>query len=450
MILIDSNYSSFSPLLLAQKIIGAYFESYLIYLHSLGQNLKWASLEDANQLEKIIRSRIRNLFDERFRDDKFVNVLVDSIAFYSNMSKKTGFGQVYQTFSNMLSVWNNTFVEPVRDAYWRTPSQKVCTIEKYSLTRYKEAVGISNPSNMERNTTHMVANNTIKTPLLIVYAFINRHYILDLVPEVSVVRNLLNQGFDIFATDWGTPGAYDRELTIDHFVNTYMDKSIDYIRKVTKSDKVSLFGYCWGGDLVLLYSALHPEKVKNVITVATPCDSEADNTLLSVWTKKMKVDTLLDAFGNVPSVLLNSAFALRNPIEYSLKYPYFFERVHNLESILEFIAAETWLNDSREIIGEIYREFVKYYYQENLFIKNRVKLAATPVDLTKITAPLMNVIALNDDLVSAGSSKALDNVVGSRDKTTLELNSGHVGLLIGSRAHREIWPKVGEWLKERS
>ena len=65
---------------------------------------------------------------------------------------------------------------------------------------------------------------------------------------------MLRQGFDVFATDWGTPSAYDKDLTIGHFVNSYMDKSVDLIREITKSDKVSLFGYCWGGNLVLIYA----------------------------------------------------------------------------------------------------------------------------------------------------------------------------------------------------
>lgn len=76
----------------------------------------------------------------------------------------------------------------------------------------------------------------------------------------------------------------------------------------------------------------------------------------------MNVDILLDAFGNVPSALLNAAFALRSPVEYLLKYPFFFERPHDLESILEFFATETWLHDSSPVVGEIYREFIKCYY----------------------------------------------------------------------------------------
>jgi polyhydroxyalkanoate synthase subunit PhaC len=77
-------------------------------------------------------------------------------------------------------------------------------------------------------------------------------------------------------------------LTIGHFVNNYLDKSIDSIRDITKSAKVMLFGYCWGGDLALMYSALHPEKVKSLVTVATPGDFDLDNSLLSDWTKAIE------------------------------------------------------------------------------------------------------------------------------------------------------------------
>jgi class III poly(R)-hydroxyalkanoic acid synthase PhaC subunit len=229
-----------------------------------------------------------------------------------------------------------------------------------------------------------------------------------------------------------------------------MDKSVDLIRESTKSDKVSLFGYCWAGDLVLMYAALHPEKVKNVITIATPADFSLDDTLLSVWTKSMKVDALLDAFGNVPAMLLNAAFALRNPMENIHKYPHFFEQPHGLESTLGFLATETWLYDTTPVIGEIYREFVKYCYQQNLLIKNQMKVDGNLVDLKAITAPFLNVVAQKDDLVAPLSSTALNKVVGSKDKNIIEFPSGHVGLIIGQRAHNEVWPKVGSWLKTRS
>ena len=300
-----------------------------------------------------------------------------------------------------------------------------------------------------------------KTPLLMIYAFINRHYILDLLPEVSVVRNLLNQGLDIFATDWGTPSAYDKSLTLGHYVNKYMDKSVDLIRKITNSDKVSLFGYCWGGNLALIYAALHPEKVKNLITIATPGDFDLDNSLLAVWTKALKENYLLDAFGNLPEVVLNAAFILRNPIEYSHKYFHFFEQPRGLESIAEFLATETWLYDSPPIIGEIYREFAEYCYKQNLLIKNKMKVVLADdinnnndiltINLKNIDMPFLNIVAEKDDLVAPNSSKALNNALTeSHDKSLIEFKSGHVGLMIGNNAHKELWPKVGEWIKNHS
>lgn len=72
------------------------------------------------------------------------------------------------------------------------------------------------------------------------------------------------------------------------------------------------------------------------------------------------------------------------------------------------------------------------------------------VDLRRISTPFLNVVAQRDDLVAPASSIARNNVVGSKDKSIIEFPSGHVGLIIGQRAHKEVWPKVGEWLKHRS
>jgi polyhydroxyalkanoate synthase len=427
-----------------EKLFYTFSEIYSAYLKAI---LEVKNItKDLPELEKVVRSTISKEFDSLFREEDFVSTLSDTVASYSELAKSLGLGQAYQNLSFLWANWNNKFIEPIRDTFWRTPSHKVCEVEKYSLFHYngsKTAITSTSGANVNNRISNLA-------PLLIVYAFINRHYILDLVPEVSVVKNLLKQGFDIYATDWGTPSIYDKDLTIGHFVNSYMDKSVDLIRENTKSDRVSLFGYCWGGDLVLMYAALHPEKVKNVITIATPGDYSLDDTLLSVWTKKMKVDALLNVFGNAPAMLLNAAFALRNPIENIHKYPHFFEQPHGLESTLEFFATETWLHDSRPVIGEIYREFVKYCYQQNLFIKNQMSVDGNFVDLRKISAPFLNIVAQRDDLVAPASSIALNNFVGSKDKSIIEFPSGHVGLIIGQRAHKEVWPKVGDWLKTHS
>ena len=199
------------------KLYEAFTEAYSVYLNILFKEVNTS--KNFAEFEKIIRKKIGNIFNTKFRDDNFILTLSDVVASYSNLAKATGFGNTYQLLSSLWSVWDNDFLEPLRDTLWRTPSYKVTNLEKYSLFHYY----YDKTREVHKN------NDRIKstTPLLIVYAFINRHYILDSLPEISVVGNLLRQGFDIFATDWGTPSAYDKDLTIGHFVNSYMDRSVD-------------------------------------------------------------------------------------------------------------------------------------------------------------------------------------------------------------------------------
>lgn len=427
----------------------AFAEAYPIYLNTITEYGK--SWKNLSELDKILRSRFRKAFDEKFVEEDFVNTLSDTVTSYSELAKVTGLGDMYKFLSNGSSTWNNNFIEPIRDTLYRTPSEKICEIEKYSLFHYNSPP----PSPC---TTDKAESSVRKkyTPVLVIYAFINRHYILDLLPEVSVVRGLVNQGLDIFGTDWGTPSAYDKSLTIGHFVEKYLDKSVDFIRKITNSDKVSLFGYCWGGDLALMYAAVHPEKVKNLITVATPGDFDLDNSLLAVWTKAIKINYILDAFGNLPGIMLNAAFILRNPIEYAHKYYHFFEQPRTLESMAEFFATEIWLYDSPPIIGEICREFTEYCYKQNLLIKSKMSMeepfeSAATINLKNIDMPFLNIVAKKDDLVAPSASKALNKALTEcHDTNLMEHNSGHVGLMLGKNAHKELWPKVGNWIKERS
>jgi class III poly(R)-hydroxyalkanoic acid synthase PhaC subunit len=406
-----------------------------VYLTNVNFILKYKDFSNLKDAERIWLSACRYTFEESFREESFIQSLSSALDCYSKLAQSYGIGQFYQSLSNFTSVWNNLFIEPIRDTMARTPSHEIYSEGKFSLYHYN--------SRTERTNS--------KAPILIIYAFINRHYILDLLPEVSIVKVLLSKRLDVFATDWGTPSAYDQDLTLEYYLNNYLDKSIDKIKEHTGTDKVSLFGYCWGGDLALMYAAMHPEKVKNLITLSTPVDFSFDNGLLSLWTKRLKVDSLIDTFGNVPSIMLNAAFALRSPIDYVHKYPHFFEEPRDIQSIIEFIATEMWLYDSPPVIGEIYRQFVSDCYQNNLLVRNKMKIGNKyTINLKNITVPLLNILAKKDDLVAPDSSRAIEHAIGSTNNTTLEFDSGHVGTITSPRAHKELWPKVADWIADRS
>jgi polyhydroxyalkanoate synthase len=126
------------------------------------------------------------------------------------------------------------------------------------------------------------------------------------------------------------------------------------------------------------------------------------------------------------------------------------ERVDDDKFVDEFLTMETWLNDNIPIPGEVYREFVKYLYQQNLLTKGRLRVGRRRVDLKRITCPVLNIVASKDDLVPCAQSEPFNDLVGSKDRKIMKLPAGHIGLAVGSRAQRELWPAACDWLAHRS
>lgn len=295
-----------------------------------------------------------------------------------------------------------------------------------------------------------IAKRLHKTPILIVYALVNRHYILD-VETRSAIRNLLNQGFDVYLIDWGTAGSKERLLAIDDYVNGYIDRCVDVVRDQSNSDKVSLFGYCMGGTFSTIYTALHKEKVRNLITLAPSIDCSKDTTVFASLARFLDIDNFVDTLGNIPPAFQYIFFMMLKPFKhYVEKYNQVSEKIEDKEFVDDFLKLEKWLWDTPPIPGEVFRQWVKDIYQENLLIQNRLQIGGRLVDLRRIDVPLLTIIAESDHLVSPESSKALNYAVHSKDKTLMLFPTGHIGLCASSYSQIKVWPKVGEWLMERS
>ena len=290
----------------------------------------------------------------------------------------------------------------------------------------------------------------ITTPLLVVYALINRETMLDLQPERSVVKNLLQGGIDLYMIDWGYPTRKDKLLTIDDHVNGYMDDIVDHIRDRCRVDKVNLMGICMGGTFCVIYSALHPEKVRNLVTTVSPTNFDTDQGLLHIWMKNVDVDLMVDAFGNMPGDIMNFGFLLLNPARLMIdKYVGFMENMDNKTFVENFIRMEKWIFDSPDVPGETFRQFVKDCYQKNLLIQSKLFVGGKRVDLKKITMPLLNIYGLYDHLVPPGAADKITGAVGSTDKEDVCLDTGHIGIYVSSKTQREFTPKIIQWLKDR-
>jgi len=287
-------------------------------------------------------------------------------------------------------------------------------------------------------------------PVLVVYALVNRPYMLDIQPDRSFIRNLLKLGLDVYIIDWGYPTQPDRYLSMDDYINGYIDNCVEAVRKSAKSEKVSLMGVCQGGTFSAIYSALHPEKVQNLITLVAPFDFSTNDGLLFNWSKTMDVDALVDAYGVVPGNILNDGFLMLMPFNLNIKkYIDMLDVMEDKEKLLNFLRMEKWIFDSPGQAGECLRQFVKDCYQGNKLVKGKLKLGNKTVDLGKITMPILNIYASADHLVPPAATKPFNDLVGSEDKTLYEFQGGHIGVFVGSRSQKELAPAISKWLIQR-
>jgi len=289
-----------------------------------------------------------------------------------------------------------------------------------------------------------------KTPLLVVYALINRETMLDLQPGRSVVEKFLNDGMDVYMIEWGYPTFKDKYLTMDDHISGYMDTMVDFVRDRESVDQVNLMGICMGGTFCTIYSSFFPEKVKNLVLTVTPSSFDTNEGLLHVWMKQLDVDKVVDGFGNIPGDIMNFGFLLLNPARLMIdKYKGFVDNMSDKPFVENFIRMEKWIYDSPDFPGETFRQFIKDLYQKNLLIKNELVVGDKKVDLSKVTMPVLNIYAKFDHLVPPSASDKLTGCIGSEDTEDVCLETGHIGIYVSSKYQKEFAPKISSWLLER-
>ena len=293
-------------------------------------------------------------------------------------------------------------------------------------------------------------------PVLISYALVNRPYMTDLQDNRSLVRNLLSLGLDIYLIDWGYPGREDRWLTLDDYINGYIDTCVDIVRSRHDLAEINLLGICQGGSFSLCYAALHPQKIRNLITMVTPVDFGVEEGLLNLWTgcrvgsESVDADLMVEAMGNIPGDFMNYGYLMLKPYQLIVqKYAALGDLAGDQRRIEDFLRMEKWIFDSPDQAGEAWRQFIKDFYQANKLIAGEVEIGDQRVDLGRIQMPVLNIFALQDHLVPPDSSRALAQYVGSDDYTEASFPVGHIGMYVSGKVQRDLPPMIADWIKER-
>lgn len=295
---------------------------------------------------------------------------------------------------------------------------------------------------------------TGKTPVVLVYAMVNRPTILDLLPGLSVVERLAAAGRPVYLLDWGSPRPEDAGRGLEDYVGGVLDRAVDAARKRSRAEAVHLLGYCEGGVFSLLYTALRPGKVRTLGLVATPVDYSKMGTL-SVWARRGNFDAarLARSFGNIPGSFLHSAFEVLKPFV-SLRAESGFlaglyERKLSQGQQEHFLALERWKKEHVAHPGRAFVEVVEGLFQGNRLLKNAFRLGRLRADLKRVRCPLFVAVGEKDHLVPPAAALPAARLTGSRDARVERVPVGHIGLSVSGRAHKELWPRYLGWLEGR-
>ena len=343
---------------------------------------------------------------------------------------------IRQEFSDLASQLSNG-MKTLRDArdvqLGASERQAVFQVDKVVLYRYK--------------ARHRAP---LSTPVLVVYALVNRPDMADLQVGRSLIGALLDRGLDVYLIDWGYPDGGDRALTLDDYIAHYIDSCVDFMAQAHATNSINLLGICQGGTFSICYAALEPRKVRNLVTTVTPVDFHTPQDMLSHLFRHVDADLIVGAYGNVPGDLLNSVFLSLKPFRLAQqKYLHLVDDLDDPAAVEMFLRMEKWIFDSPALSGAAFREFLTGFYQGNGLIKGEVRIGERRVDLGAVDMPVLNIYAEKDHLVPPAASLALGKYVGTKDYAAKGFSGGHIGLYVGTSGQAQVPDLIHSWLAER-
>ena len=290
-------------------------------------------------------------------------------------------------------------------------------------------------------------------PVLLVFALINRPEIFDLRPGSSFVEFLLEEGFDVFLVDWGVPDEEDADVGLAELVCDELHWAVRETLRAAGEEELTLLGWCMGGTLCAMYCALHPVgAVRNAVLLTTPIDPS--NSLYATWVghDQFDVDLIADRYRAIPGSGIDLANKLMKPVtNYVTTYRRLFQSIlDGSDPRVSFQAMAKWVADNPPYPSRAYREWITWMYKESRLVAGRLRLREQRVDLRRIEQNLLVVTASADHISPPEGTVPILDLVSSEDVTHLDRPGGHIGLIAGSKAKREIWPELADWLLERS
>jgi len=306
-----------------------------------------------------------------------------------------------------------------------------------------------------------LTDTVYERPYLMVPPCINKYYILDLQPDNSIVRYMVEQGHTVFLVSWKNPDATMSQVTWDDYVGDGVIKAIEVVKDIGDSEQINVLGFCVGGTLTATALAVLAERKKDDVaslTLLTTLLDFSDSGILDVFIDesivKLRESTIGGEggnFGMMSGLDLGNTFSFLRPND--LVWNYVVENYLKGNSPPPFDLLY-WNGDSTNLPGPMYCWYLRHTYLQNELIKpGQLTICGEKVDLGKITVPIYIYASHDDHIVPWKSAYESTHILKGKKQFVLGA-SGHIAGVINPPAknkrhyfeNNQLAKTADEWL----
>jgi polyhydroxyalkanoate synthase len=285
-------------------------------------------------------------------------------------------------------------------------------------------------------------------PVLFVPAPVSRYFIVDLLPGRTFAGHVANAGFDVFIIDFGEPTSEDKFCDLSYYVDGLVRRSVRKVCALTQTESIDVIGYCLGGTLSLLYTALYPESVSKLVLLTTSVDGDVKGGIPWVAHQMGMGGESYDHPRLVPAAEVKSWFEMLSPGSNSQagRVADLWDRLEDTPERLRTVRTmASWVDDivpaPGRLLAELYQQFGP---TRNKLMKNQAKVGNRLIDLAKIRIPVMSVSAERDTIAPPEGVDAIGSLLPQAE--IVRLPGGHVGIVAG-RSAQTLWDTTTRFLR---
>ncbi len=282
-------------------------------------------------------------------------------------------------------------------------------------------------------------------PVMLVYSLINRPYIFDLRPGRSLIEFLCQQGYDVYLLDWGDPTPEMGLTSLAELITGVMRRCMRKVQRLSKRSKIPLLGYCMGASFTALYAAYRPQDIERMILLTPILGNDGDGQLQRIAMHQELAKGVLDA-QIVSGRQLKWFFNAVKPAGVFKKERDFWQNFDSNVFLDHFLPVEKWSNDTPDLPGKAFQEFIELVIRQDGLKKGKVRLDGQEFDFSNVTFPVLAVVAKHDWIIPASSLNSCAEVLSSAEFTPYMLNGGHIGLVVG-RSAGMLWKDLADFLQ---